>query len=797
MPPRVVEHDDDDNNEKDGNGNGNDNDNDNNSVTDLVSSSSSYGTMMHVVTTTTPTSPTSNTTSPTSKNQYRYYVTIDDAIERIGIGRFQYQVLVAAGLCFMADSMEVLLLSFLSIVLKHDWNLSVGEMNTIISIVFAGALVGTLLLGKAGDYYGRKPIFVITALVISLAGVATAFCQTYVQLLVARFIVGMGVGGLTVPFDTLSEFLPTASRGKNLLYIEFFWTLGTLSVPVVAYLTLDTTAGSSSDNNNNDEAGDGDGESHWQLFVILCSIPCFISTFLGILLVPESPRWLLESSSAHQNNQRDGSESYFSCSTTDESGSMKALAILKAAALTNGISQQIIEEELFPPQTRLITSWKDVSSIQIASCKSVCSYDDSLHKIITSPTHTTTTTNHDTGCLELFTPSRRRITFLLWATWFGLGFLYYGVILAVSVVFTNDDNDDDTENNNNNNDGNGNGNGGSSSSSYDFDYVAIFISASSEIVGLIVALSTIDTFGRIPSQTTSYRMGGVATFLMGIVYYSYYDYSRSNNTNDDNNEDGTDGDTNEDNYYRYVLIGLAFLARMAMMGASCTTWVSTSEILPTEIRSTGHGTANAMARLGGFISPYLITEGHSLVLIGGIVLFISLLTAECAGRLPETAGHALGDSTSSNRNSSSSSNGGGGGHNNSNNNIKDGLMRMDDNDNDNDNHYDDDDNNIQSQDFSDASSTPSVARKKGLYRVERMNEGGTSPSPLIDDDDSTTPIPVPPSAVASSRRRLSSSVTTMSTTTPRTSSSSTPSRAAAIPMTTEEEECTDDYRRIM
>mmetsp|Transcript_43004 Transcript_43004/g.48083 ORF Transcript_43004/g.48083 Transcript_43004/m.48083 type:complete len:320 (+) Transcript_43004:123-1082(+) len=120
-----------------------------------------------------------------------------------------------------------------------------------------------------------------------------------------------------------------------------------------------------------------------------------------------------------------------------------------------------------------------------------------------------------------------------------------------------------------------------------------------------------------------------------------------------------------------------------------------------------------------------------------------------------------------------------------------------DNDNDNDNHYDDDDNNIQSQDFSDASSTPSVARKKGLYRVERMNEGGTSPSPLIDDDDSTTPIPVPPSAVASSRRRLSSSVTTMSTTTPRTSSSSTPSRAAAIPMTTEEEECTDDYRRIM
>lgn len=223
----------------------------------------------------------------------------------------------------------------------------------------------------------------------------------------------------------MSEFLPTASRGKNLLYIEFFWTFGTLSVPVVAYLTLDTTTVSGAGNNN--DAGEGDGESHWQLFVILCSIPCFISTFLGILLVPESPRWLLESSSEL---------SY----TYDESGSTKALAILKAAAFTNGISQQIIDEELFPPQTRLITSWKDVSSIQIARCKSVCTYDESNHKIITSPSHTTT--NHDpnthhnnTGYMELLTPSRRRITFLLWATWFGLGFLYYGVILAVSGTY--------------------------------------------------------------------------------------------------------------------------------------------------------------------------------------------------------------------------------------------------------------------------------------------------------------------------------------------------------------------------
>jgi hypothetical protein len=88
---------------------------------------------------------------------------------------------------------------------------------------------------------------------------------------------------------------------------------------------------------------------------------------------------------------------------------------------------------------------------------------------------------------------------------------------------------------------------------------------------------------------------------------------------------------------------LAFVARMAMMSASCTTWVSTSEMLSTEIRSTGHGAANAMARLGGFIAPYVITEGNSMGTIGVLVLLVSFVTAECASRLPETAGKPMGD----------------------------------------------------------------------------------------------------------------------------------------------------------
>lgn len=124
---------------------------------------------------------------------------------------------VFQGLCFAADAMEVLLLSFLSVILTVEWGLEGHQNDTLISVVFLGALMGTLILSPLGDSIGRRPVFSLTAAIIAFFGVGTAFCPNYATLLFARFMVGFGVGGLVVPFDTLAEFLPAEYRGPNLL----------------------------------------------------------------------------------------------------------------------------------------------------------------------------------------------------------------------------------------------------------------------------------------------------------------------------------------------------------------------------------------------------------------------------------------------------------------------------------------------------------------------------------------------------------------------------------------------------
>ena len=148
------------------------------------------------------------------------WITVEQAMDRLGAGPFQIKILIASGLCFAADAMQVILLSFLTLVLKEEWSLSNAKTESITSCLFAGSMLGTLVLGPAADAYGRRPIFLMSAIIISVFGFATSFSHNYTVFVFLLFWIGFGVGGLVVPFDLLAEFLPSKGRGKILLSIE-------------------------------------------------------------------------------------------------------------------------------------------------------------------------------------------------------------------------------------------------------------------------------------------------------------------------------------------------------------------------------------------------------------------------------------------------------------------------------------------------------------------------------------------------------------------------------------------------
>ncbi len=155
------------------------------------------------------TTPSSSTVTLNSENNNNdETISIDEAIDRIGNGKFQQQLMFATGTAFMADSVEIMLLSFLTLVLSYEWdwrgdNDSPIEIPIITSSVFAGALIGTLFLGNLGDRLGRRPVLFIAAFIICFFGVLSALCNSFISLLIVRLLVGFGIGGKNECYNVL------------------------------------------------------------------------------------------------------------------------------------------------------------------------------------------------------------------------------------------------------------------------------------------------------------------------------------------------------------------------------------------------------------------------------------------------------------------------------------------------------------------------------------------------------------------------------------------------------------------
>ncbi|KAL2943162.1 Organic cation/carnitine transporter 7 [Bienertia sinuspersici] len=92
--------------------------------------------------------------------------TVDDALVKMGFGRLQYLVLAYAGMGWVAEAMEMMILSFVGPALKSAWHLSSAQESLITTVVFAGMLVGAYSWGMVSDKFGRRYYHFIHNLII-------------------------------------------------------------------------------------------------------------------------------------------------------------------------------------------------------------------------------------------------------------------------------------------------------------------------------------------------------------------------------------------------------------------------------------------------------------------------------------------------------------------------------------------------------------------------------------------------------------------------------------------------------
>ncbi|XP_041266287.1 synaptic vesicle 2-related protein isoform X2 [Onychostruthus taczanowskii] len=165
---------------------------------------------------------------------------VEDAVEAIGFGKFQWKLSVITGLAWMADAMEMMILSILAPQLHCEWRLPSWQVALLTSVVFVGMMSSSTLWGNISDQYGRKTGLKISVLWTLYYGILSGFAPIYSWILVLRGLVGFGIGGVPQSVTLYAEFLPMKARAKCILLIEVFWALGTVFEVLLAVVVMPT-----------------------------------------------------------------------------------------------------------------------------------------------------------------------------------------------------------------------------------------------------------------------------------------------------------------------------------------------------------------------------------------------------------------------------------------------------------------------------------------------------------------------------------------------------------------------------
>ena len=202
-------------------------------------------------------------------------------LDRLPWGRFHTLVVVALGVTWILDGLEVTLAGTLSGALRDSPTLKFTstEIGIAGSVYICGAVAGALFFGWLTDRLGRKKLFFITLTVYLIATAATALSWNIWSFAFFRFFTGAGIGGEYAAINsTIQELIPARMRGWTDLVINGSFWIGAAAGAAAAIVLLDPEV-----------AGPDTG---WRL-AFLIGAALGLVVFLMRMWLPESPRWLM------------------------------------------------------------------------------------------------------------------------------------------------------------------------------------------------------------------------------------------------------------------------------------------------------------------------------------------------------------------------------------------------------------------------------------------------------------------------------------------------------------------------
>jgi len=158
--------------------------------------------------------------------------------------------------------------------IKIEFNLNAYQEGFAVSNLMIACVIGALLAGPIADWTGRKKVLILCAVLFTVSAILSALPRSFTELVIARFIGGMGVGMASVVSPMyIAEISPAKIRGRLVALNQLAIVVGILLSYFSNWLLVDT------------------GINNWRYMLVAEILPA-ITFLMGLFFIPESPRWL-------------------------------------------------------------------------------------------------------------------------------------------------------------------------------------------------------------------------------------------------------------------------------------------------------------------------------------------------------------------------------------------------------------------------------------------------------------------------------------------------------------------------
>ncbi|MEH6503254.1 MAG: MFS transporter [Cycloclasticus sp.] len=200
---------------------------------------------------------------------------MSDIIENNRLGGFQKLVMFFCALVIVFDGFDVLAIAFAAPALSAALDIPKSELGYVFSAGLVGMMVGALVLGPVGDKYGRRYAVIASVFVFGLCTLLTGFIESYDELVLLRFLTGLGLGG-AMPNATalMTEYVSNRHRNIAVAVIFLGMPIGGITGGLLASEIIPVFGWSS-------------------LFYVGGIMPLLLVPIL-LFWLPESPRFLVE-----------------------------------------------------------------------------------------------------------------------------------------------------------------------------------------------------------------------------------------------------------------------------------------------------------------------------------------------------------------------------------------------------------------------------------------------------------------------------------------------------------------------